>query len=46
MAKFLSCTGITPAWATKVKCVNAEPVATTFAPVTRMPASVSLVTCA
>jgi hypothetical protein len=32
--------------ATNVKWVKAEPVATTLAPVTRMPASVSLVTWA
>ena len=37
IAKFLPWTGISPWWATKVKCVSADPVATTFAPVTYMP---------
>ena len=45
-AKFLSCTGMSPWCATNVKWVSAEPVATTLAPDTWMPASVSLVTCA
>jgi hypothetical protein len=33
-AKFLSSIGNSPTCATKVKCVSAEPVATTLAPVT------------
>ena len=41
-ANFLSCTGMRPWCATKVKLVSAEPVATTLAPDTTMPASVSL----
>jgi hypothetical protein len=32
MAKFFPCTGMSPWWATNVKCVSAEPVATTLAP--------------
>src|SRR6185437_7455819 len=43
-AKFFPCTGISPWWATNVKWVSAEPVATTFAPETWMPASVSFTT--
>ena len=32
-------------WAMKFACVSAEPVATTFAPLTTSPASVSRSTC-
>jgi hypothetical protein len=42
-AKFLSSIGNSPTCATKAKCVRAEPVATTLAPVTQIPASVSRV---
>ena len=45
-AKFRPCTGMRPWCATNVKCVSAEPVATTLAPDTWMPASVSFVTWA
>ena len=31
-AKFFPCTGMSPWCATNVKCVSAEPVATTLAP--------------
>ena len=44
-ANFLSCTGMRPWCATKVKLVSTEPVATTLAPDTTMPASVSFSTC-
>src|ERR1700730_10473925 len=43
-ANFLSCTGMSPWCATNVKLVSTDPVATTLAPDTTMPASVSFST--
>jgi hypothetical protein len=37
--------GVVVGWAMKLACVSADPVATTLAPLTMSPASVSFSTC-
>ena len=43
--KALVLIGVVLGWAMKFACVSAEPVATTLAPLTTRPASVSFSTC-